>query len=1018
MRAFPFVSNGQITKSFPAIMKKLKRSTYLRYLSFIGVCTALLAAQLAARAQTLAHEYQFYNATNNGISAGGTVPDTGTPGGNAATLFGDAVVTGGQLELDGTAGTYVALQPGIVTNDLAVTVEAWGLFPPLGQQGGWANLFDFGSPGVVDGGRSDSYSISFCVNGLNPVGTMIAGISDFDDANVNRQNATCDESLIATDTAGTYLSVVFNPTNNTGPGALGYEAIYVNGVQEASVPITNNITPGIRDVSNLIGWDNWPDQTILAGISEFRVWNGALNGLQVAASYTSGQSTVSIVPGNILSITLTAPYQVVVGGQVPSTVVATAQNTGGISVDITKIATYSSLNPGIATVNATTGEIQAVAVGNATIQAAYGGMTSTWVIAVIESNPILSHRYSFHDTANTTGVTVADSVGVPTAINGVAMGGAEEEAVGPGGSQVLVVDGAVGSYLDLSSTNSSIITGDQSATVDFWGTFTAENNDWTYGYSFGQSYGYGVDFLYFAINANGTHYLNESTAAGGAGLSMGGIFANETVHCTTLIDPVSGVLAMYTNGILSGVLKGYTVPISAIETNYMYFGRSLWTTPGPDGAGDPYMTAGSSFNEIRIYNGALTPQQIAVADQNGPGNTNIDPGALQSVSISVPSTMELGSRAVPGLIGQYANLTNYNITQNSLTPLLIFASGNSNVLYQGSDGYLHTAGVGTATISVNSRGSLGSPSGPGGRPPPPVLVHEFTFHDAVGSTNAFDSVGGSNWSGALPNGGTFSGTNLTISTTGSQYVSLPPGVIQSNGIGSNYARLTIDVWVNASYDPVNSMLYAFGNTDTNGAGEDYIFGSLNRDYTAITAVDPGYGAEQGYTGSVAPLPTNQLIHFTGVYNPPSGYLALYTNGVLVGENSSVTDPLSVVSDAEAYIGHSLYTGDPYATLTLSEFRIYNGALLADQVKASDDLGPSVPLANPNSASLTATRSGSAVLVTWPEAETGFSVYTSSTLGAGAVWSLVSETPTLVGHTWQLSMPASAGQAFYRLNWAY
>jgi hypothetical protein len=987
----------------------MKTNTFTRFAILLWSCIALSAVQQTATAQTLAHEYSFW------ADADGTTNAPDVIGGNNGTLFGDAAISGGLLELDGTAGTYVELQPGIVTNDLAVTVEAWGLFPAISQQGVWANLFDFGTKDV---NNQDSYSISFCVNtGGGAIGELNAGISDSDNANVGRQDATCDGSLIATGTPGTYVAVVFNPS-------AGYAAIYVNGVLTGSTPITDTITPGILDVDNLIGADNWGDPTMYGGVSEFRVWNGALSGLDVAASYTSGESIVSTNAGSITSLALTAPYQVTTGGQVPSKVLATAQNTGSISVDITTIATYSSLNTNIATVNAKTGEIQGVAVGSATIKATYGGLSATWPISVIELNSILTHRYSFHDIPNTTGINVADSIGT---LNGTAMGDAIETTVGT--NQVFQVSGNVGSYLDLSSNsyvNNGIISGYNSATVDFWGTFTALNSDWEYGYSFGQSYGYGVDFLYFSVEANGTHYVNESTGGGGAGLSMAGTFANETVHCTTIIDPVSGNLAMFTNGVLSGVLNGYSVPLSGIDTNFIYFGRSLWTTPGLDGTGDPYLTADSSFNEIRVYNGALTPQQVAMADRNGPGNTNINPGTLVSVSISLPSTMQLGTEAVPGLIGQYTILTNYNITQNSLTPLLIFTSGNSNVAYQGTDGFLHAVGVGTTTISVNYLGYLGSESVTVVRPPPPVLAHRYSFHDAVGSTTAYDSIGGTNWDGTLPNGGTFtggSGGSLTISSTANQYVSLPPGVIQTNGAGGNYGSLTIDVWVSAASDPVNSMLYAFGNTDTNGAGEDYIFGSLNRDYTAITAVDPGYTAEQSVTGSVAPLPLNTTIHFTGIYNPPAGYVALYTNGVLVGINYGETDPISVVSDAEAYIGHSVYATDPYATLTLDEFRIYNGVLLADQVSASQILGPSVPLANPYAATLTATSGGSCgpgyIQISWPLTETGFSLYSAPLPGGpGAVWTPVGQTPTLVGANWQACVPATGAPMAYELQWHY
>src|SRR5208282_2994689 len=98
-----------------------------------------------------------------------------------------------------------------------------------------------------------------------------------------------------------------------------------------------------------------------------------------------------------------------------------------------------------------------------------------------------------------------------------------------------------------------------------------------------------------------------------------------------------------------------------------------------------------------------------------------------------------------------------------------------------------------------------------------------------------------------------------------------------------------------------------GNTDSGGAGEDYLFGSLNRDYTAMTATDPGWLAEQGAQGGVSPLPLSQLLHITGVYNPPAGYIAFYTNGALSAANVAVTDPMSAISDAEAYIGRSVYS---------------------------------------------------------------------------------------------------------------
>ena len=51
--------------------------------------------------------------------------------------------------------------------------------------------------------------------------------------------------------------------------------------------------------------------------------------------------------------------------------------------------------------------------------------------------------------------------------------------------------------------------------------------------------------------------------------------------------------------------------------------------------------------------------------------------------------------------------------------------------------------------------------------------------------------------------------------------------------------------------------------------------------------------------------------------------------------------MSYVDDVTNYICHSIYTADPHEDLILTEFRIYDGALSAAEVAASQALGPSV-----------------------------------------------------------------------------
>jgi hypothetical protein len=210
------------------------------------------------------------------------------------------------------------------------------------------------------------------------------------------------------------------------------------------------------------------------------------------------------------------------------------------------------------------------------------------------------------------------------------------------------------------------------------------------------------------------------------------------------------------------------------------------------------------------------------------------------------------------------------------------------------------------------------------------LVHRYSFGEASG-TNVADSVGGSAWNGTLPKGGTFSGGQLALSASHSQYVQLPAGIL------SNDTAVTIEAWVTfPSPLPNNCFFFGFGNT-SGGSGNRYIFCQPKQGRIAITPSN--YSSEQ----NVVPNPSGNWslmtnLHVTAVFNPPQGYLALYTNGVLAALNSEVTVPLSSVNNVFSYIGRSLYN-DPYIDVKLNEFRIYNGALQESDITASDALGP-------------------------------------------------------------------------------
>src|SRR5262249_7547924 len=84
-----------------------------------------------------AHRYSFNDPTGSTTAADSV-------GGAAwnGTLFGDAVITNGQLVWDGADNTYLNLPAQIVGHGPSVTVEAWASFGV--QSRDWSRLFSFG----------------------------------------------------------------------------------------------------------------------------------------------------------------------------------------------------------------------------------------------------------------------------------------------------------------------------------------------------------------------------------------------------------------------------------------------------------------------------------------------------------------------------------------------------------------------------------------------------------------------------------------------------------------------------------------------------------------------------------------------------------------------------------------------------------------------------------------------------------------------------------------------------------
>ena len=288
-----------------------------------------------------------------------------------------------------------------------------------------------------------------------------------------------------------------------------------------------------------------------------------------------------------------------------------------------------------------------------------------------------------------------------------------------------------------------------------------------------------------------------------------------------------------------------------------------------------------------------------------------------------------------------------------------------------------------------------------------TLVHRYAFNESTGTTVA-DSIGGATWNGTLPRGGSFSGGQLTLSSGSQQYMNLPAGIL------SNLSAVTIESWATFAPNlPWATWFFGFGDV-SGGTGGNCLFCSEGGGRVAVSSRSPSYlGETNAYTSGLDW--SGKTLHIACVFNPPGGYLAIYTNGVVAGTNSSGTLTMNSIVNNYSYINRSLYSADPYVDLTINEFRIYNAALSAPEIAATEALGPDQLLTTENP-TVNVTTTPTDLTFTWRLASAGFTLQSRTNLIEGDWVDVTSTAPQIIGGRWQATLPFSAepGSLYYRL----
>jgi hypothetical protein len=160
------------------------------------------------------------------------------------------------------------------------------------------------------------------------------------------------------------------------------------------------------------------------------------------------------------------------------------------------------------------------------------------------------------------------------------------------------------------------------------------------------------------------------------------------------------------------------------------------------------------------------------------------------------------------------------------------------------------------------------------------------------------------------------------------------------------------------------------------------------------------------------LDNSGKMHLVLIWDSLAGYMAVYTNGLLMAINNSVTLPMSAIVNAHSYLGKSSYASDSCGVATIDELRMYNGAMGPAQLAADFAAGPEA-LPQPG---LAVAAAGSNLVFNWPGYTSGYTLQTTPQLGAGASWVTIpgAPAPLLTNGTYSVLLPMSGQQAFYRL----
>jgi hypothetical protein len=571
------------------------------------------------------HRYSFSEPATTSVAPGTPFLDSiGTAHGTVENT--NAQFNGSRLVLPGgtqEVAPYGDLPNGLLSTNSVnnggtgeVSIEGW--VRVTGSRA-WARIFDFGSRGPAGG-----TGVEVLPSEGNPAGEGRDYL--FLSAQVGGDTAVRRIELRNEDPAGGGLV----NADAARPGVVGVDTHFVvtwkettgelryyhNGLP-VSLQVTDDAISDIRDLNVWLGRSAYAgDQSLQGEFDEFRIYNYVLSPGQIFGNFQSGANVlntggqpvaVDLPPANLtIEESYRARFSVLASGSPP---IGYQWLSNGVVIADATNSTFSLPNVSLAD----SGARFSVIVSNFAAGTSHVLTSPEATLTVVSPTVTLKHQYTFNQPAGAT--VVIDSAGDK---NGVPVGGATFN-----GSRLLL-NGTDG-YVNLPN---NLVTGFTSITIEAW-VQDDGSGGWARIFDFGNSAA-GEDFPLGSAGNGGTQYMFLSLPAGpgnlrGAYTILGGGAAEQIVewpgnrppagalhHIVWTSSDSADTGRLYVNGTKVGENENvFLTPAALGPTVNNWLGRAQFN--------DPLFLG--QFDEISIWDGAMSAAQIAARFAQGPDTT-------------------------------------------------------------------------------------------------------------------------------------------------------------------------------------------------------------------------------------------------------------------------------------------------------------------------------------------------------------------------------------------------------------